>query len=151
MNWRGALPTVCASVHSRAIMSRRPLDYEVLTQYAGDHLLESVPTAVRIGAGEAVSDYAAAVYVALGLTGEVLYVGSVCRPENPRAVGARLAEHLRRLERFQQWDSLLIFPLKPDTSLADVRRIEGRIGAHLRPSTSKVLPSLRRAGNRTQG
>jgi hypothetical protein len=59
-------------------------------------------------------------------------------------VRSRLEEHLRRYERFETWDLLYLVPLKPDTPMGDVRRIEGRIGAHLRPSTSRALPRLRR-------
>lgn len=123
-------------------MVSRPIDYEVLAQYAGEYLLEALRDPIKIGSGERVPNYRVAVYVALGLSGEVLYVGSVVRPEDSKGMQARLSEHLRHKERFQQWDTLILFPLRSDTPLVAVRRIEGRIGAHLRPSMSRALPQL---------
>lgn len=126
-------------------MSEVPsLNYGALAHYASSYLLESWPDPIHIGAGEAIPDCDAAVYVAIDVQGNVAYVGSACRPDGGRAAAQRLAEHLRRHDRFQQWDYLYLFPLRGDTPLPMVRRIEGRIGRHLRPSENMSLPSVRK-------
>lgn len=122
------------------------MNYDALCRYAGTYLDERSPEPVAIGRGETVPDIRVAVYVAVGVDGTVLYVGSVVRPQNPVGVRSRLEEHLRKQERFETWDQLFLVPLKVDTPLGEVRRVEARIGAHLRPSRSRALPRLRRPG-----
>lgn len=118
------------------------VNYQALEAYAGEHLASSLPDPYGIGRGEAVPDCAVAVYVAVGVDGRVLYVGSVVRRADPKAVANRLAEHLRQPQRLAAWNSLYLIPLREDTPLEVVRRIEGRIGAHLAPGMSKALPRL---------
>src|SRR5690348_11852955 len=121
----------------------RPINYAALTTFAGEFLGEPRPEPIQIGSGESVPAFPVAVYVAVGLDGSVLYVGSVCRPQDEQGVGSRLDEHLRKLDRFQTWNLLYVIPLRPDTPLSTVRRIEGRVGAHLAPAKSRALPRLR--------
>jgi hypothetical protein len=118
------------------------INYEALAAYAGECLAERIPEPIHIGVGEQIPNLAVAVYVAVGTDGSVLYVGSVCRPSDLRGVNSRLSEHLRRQERFETWDLLYLIPLKPQTPIATVRRIEGRIGAHLGPRGSAALPRI---------
>jgi hypothetical protein len=120
------------------------VNYEALCSYAGEQLADPMPTMIRIGSGEAIPDVSVAVYVAVGVEGQVLYVGSVSRPQDPGGVRRRLAEHRRRLDRLNSWDGLYLIPLRTDTPLDEVRRIEGRVGAHLRPASSRALPRLRK-------
>lgn len=120
------------------------VNYEALAGYADEFLAERLAEPVHIGVGEPIPDLAVAVYVALGIDGHVLYVGSVHRPTDPRGVSARLGEHLKKQDRFETWDMLYLIPLKPETPIATVRRIEGRIGAHLGPQKSIALPRIGR-------
>lgn len=118
------------------------MNYEALCGYAGDHLQTRWPDPVEVGSGELIPQLSVGVYVALGVDETVLYVGSVCRPENAFGVRARVEEHLRKHERHAAWNKVLLLPLKSDTPLSEVRRIEGRVGAHLRPAMSNALPKL---------
>lgn len=118
------------------------INYRALAAYAGEWLLCSRPDPIHIGEGEEIPDFATAVYVALGLQSEVLYVGSV-RRVNPRAVKARVSEHLAKRDRFENWNLLYVVPLRPETPLTAVRTIEGRIGQHLGPTSSRALPRLK--------
>lgn len=118
------------------------MNYDAIAAYAGEHLEQLLPDPINIGRGGQVPDFAVGVYVAVGLDGTVLYVGSVHRPGNQSGVQARIDEHRRQLDRLQTWDKIYVVPLVADTPLSTVRRIEGRIGAHLAPSASRALPRL---------
>lgn len=120
------------------------MNYDAMCAYAGEHLAQRLPVAVAIGKGEPIPAISCGVYIAVGLVGEVLYVGSVVRPKDSRGVHARIVEHLRKVDRFENWAELWIVPLRPETPAEEVRRIEGRIGAHLAPSMSINLPKLTR-------
>src|SRR4051794_3499187 len=80
-----------------------------------------------------------AVYIAVDGAGVIRYVGSVCRL---RATGLseRATEHIRDWFKERHWVELYTVPLRPDTSPADVRSIEGRIGRRLKPVDNKRLP-----------
>ncbi len=127
------------------------MNYDALSEYAGSFLLEAVGEAIHVGSGEEVPAYSTAVYVAVGVDGSVLYVGSVARPNDPTGLRARIDEHLRKHERSQGWDQIHVIPLLADTPLMEVRRIEGRVGAHLAPSMSQALPRLQRRRDRSSG
>lgn len=116
--------------------------YEALLAYAGPHLLEPDPRPYRIGTGELPPDYSVAVYTALAVDGSVAYVGSVARARASSGLRARLAEHARTLEKFSTWDVVYVVPLRPSTPVEEVRHVEGRIGAHLRPRKSRALPRI---------
>src|SRR4051794_21836913 len=109
----------------------RSFPYRTLAQYAGEHLAATWAEPIAIGAGAPLPDCSAGVYVAIDVDGSVAYVGSFYRPGDSRGGASRISEHLRNSSRFRSWNLLYIFPLKADTSLSDVRRIEGRVGAHL--------------------
>ena len=102
---------------------------------------EAMPEPVDIGRGHEVPAFRNAVYVAVGLDGEVLYVGSTARiSEN--ALKKRIREHSQRPGRFARWSLLYVVPLMDSTPLTAVRQIEGRVGAHLGPKESKALPRI---------
>lgn len=119
------------------------MNYRAMCAYAGEYLGTLMPDPIHIGQGEAVPAVSVGVYVAVGLDGEVLYVGSATRPLDEYGVRSRIEEHLRRHERRELWESVYIVPLLNDTPLSEVRRIEGRIGRHLAPRTTRALPNLR--------
>lgn len=118
------------------------VNYEAVAAYAGEFLAARWPDPIEIGGGEAIPDVSSAVYIALGMDDGVLYVGSVHRPEVPSGLAARLDEHLRTFAKRTAWNRLLVVPLVDSTPESEVRRIEGRIGAHLAPLASKALPGL---------
>jgi hypothetical protein len=118
-----------------------PALYGVCARYAGDALLERDEHAYQIGSGEALPGYSCAVYIAIGVDGGVDYVGSVDRTM-AGADRRRLAEHLKDNERFRNWATMYLVPLRPDTPHAAVLDIEGRIGAHLGPTRNRRLPKL---------
>lgn len=120
------------------------LNYDALCYYAGGYLDGRIPEPIAIGHGDPVPDVPVAVYIAVGVTGAVLYVGSVVRPKDSAGAGSRLGEHLRNHAKFASWNQLYLIPLKSSTPVEEVRRIEGRIGAHLRPRMSRALPRLRK-------
>lgn len=127
----------------------KTFNYSAVARYADEYLEAALPEPVDLGEGKPIPSYPVAVYVAVGLSGEVLYVGSVCRPDDPAGVASRMEEHLRKLDRLQTWAQLYVVPLRADTPLTTVRRIEGRIGAHLAPVMNRALPrigSRRRSG-----
>lgn len=82
--------------------------------------------------------FTTAVYVAVGDDDQCCYVGSVARTAG--GLAERIAEHLRDQAKRAMWRTVWVVPLRPDTVLAEVRRIEGVVGAHLRPHRSRRLP-----------
>lgn len=82
-----------------------------------------------------------AVYIAWGLRGECLYVGSVSR-STPGAAHARLREHLGNPARRATWYAVTIMPLEPDLALAQVRLCEGWVAWRLRPRDGSAHPAI---------
>lgn len=74
-----------------------------------------------------------AVYVAWDHRGKCRYVGSVCRPESPRAVVERIREHMRLVDRRVRWSVITVFPLRSHLSTKIVRICEGKAAEVLRP------------------
>ncbi len=111
--------------------------YRVLCAYAGPSLSWAHPWPVP-----AVLPFpleaAAAVYVVEDDVGTCCYVGSVSR--GPGGLAARVAEHLDDPHKRTRWETVCIIPLRPETPVREVRRIEGVIGAHLGPYLSRRLP-----------
>lgn len=119
------------------------MNYDALCAYAGEFLYSPWPSPIEVGRGQLVPPLSVGVYVAVGIDSRVLYVGSVWRPTDEYGVRSRVEEHLRQHARQESWNQVFIVPLKSETPLPEVRRIEGRIGAHLRPTMSNALPKLR--------
>ncbi|MFF8906316.1 GIY-YIG nuclease family protein [Streptomyces olivaceoviridis] len=78
-----------------------------------------------------------AVYVVCGWSGRVLYVGSTTV-----GIARRFAQHARDVGKTRDWTTAYVIPLKDDTPLRDVRRIEGRIGLAIGPERNKALPRI---------
>lgn len=111
--------------------------YRVLCAYAGPALSSPHPWPVSAVVPFPVKA-AAAVYVIEDDAGRCCYVGSVCR--GPGALADRLAEHLDDPYKRARWHRVWIIPLRLDTAVHEVRRIEGVVGAHLGPYLSRRLP-----------
>lgn len=111
--------------------------YRVLCAYAGPQLLWSHPWPVPAVTPFPL-DVAAAVYVVLDVDGGCCYVGSVRRGSG--GLAGRLSEHLDDPAKRARWHCVWVVPLRPDTVDAEVRRIEGVVGAHLGPYGSRRLP-----------
>lgn len=113
------------------------LTYRVMCEYAGPALLASFawPVALTLPFPLAVTS---AVYIVVDARGRCHYVGSVRRANG--GLGSRLAEHLADAKKRSTWHAAWVIPLRPETPEAEVRRIEGVIGAHLGPYASRQLP-----------
>lgn len=114
--------------------------YRQVARYAGRHLSYVRPFPVP-----AVTPFpvrvANAVYVATDAAAHVVYVGSVARAAG--GVAARVAEHLADACKRRTWRHVWVIPLRADTSIEEVRRIEGVVGAHLSPTGNRSLPRVR--------
>jgi hypothetical protein len=90
-----------------------------------------------------------AVYITWDTHGRCRYVGSVRRPRS-RAVRARLAEHLRTVERRGTCYTVTVLPMRADLSLEVVRQCEGIVAQRLSPvdgSAHPVPSTVRSLGN----
>lgn len=78
-----------------------------------------------------------AIYVVCDWAGHVVYVGSTIR-----GVGNRLGQHLHDAERTLSWATVWVIPLRADTPVHEVRRIEGLVGRAVLPADVRLpLPS----------
>lgn len=111
--------------------------YRVLCTYAGSSLSWPhpwpVPAVVPFPAKAA-----AGIYIIEDDAGRCCYVGSVSRSSGGFA--DRLAEHLDDPQKRAHWRRVWTIPLRPETAVQEVRRIEGVVGAHLGPYLSRRLP-----------
>ncbi|MEU4518819.1 hypothetical protein AB0F52_08870 [Amycolatopsis sp. NPDC024027] len=120
-----------------------PDAYDTSCDLAGAALLRRVPGAasiLQVTEGNAWSGFSAAVYIAADHTNAIRYVGSTIRTGS---VGDRIQEHVLA-GRADPWTRLMVVPLRPDTDEILVRKIEGRVGAVLRPLDTMRLPTLGR-------
>ncbi|MBQ1062159.1 GIY-YIG nuclease family protein [Micromonospora sp. C41] len=110
-----------------------------LAAYAGDKLRPGGPLGpIPFGSGiPAAARARNAVYVVCAWSGQVLYVGSTTI-----GVRSRFLQHLRNQPKTLDWSTVYIIPLTDDTSVADVRRIEGRVGLAAAPLRNRALPRL---------
>lgn len=129
-------------------MNRRPRRltpdaYDIACDLAGCALLRRIPagaTILQVTDGKLWSEFPAAVYIAADRANVVRYVGSARRSGS---VADRVQEHVLS-GRADHWTRLMVVPLQPHTEADLVRRIEGRVGAVLRPLDVLRLPSLSR-------
>ncbi len=128
-----------------------PEIYDTACDLAGTALLRRVPAAATLLAitqDRVWSSFPAGVYIAADFENTIRYVGSAVRAGSSR-VGDRIQEHVLS-GRAVRWTRLMVVPLIPDTDEVLVRRIEGRIGAVLRPLDAVRLPTLARAWRPTR-
>ncbi|MGK5681162.1 hypothetical protein [Actinoplanes sp. URMC 104] len=130
-----------------------PEAYDTACDLAGPALLRRVPAAatlLQIVEEKLWSEFVTAVYIAADSNNAVRYVGSAVR-SGLAGVDDRIQEHVRT-GRAARWTRLMVVPVIPDTEVSLVRRIEGRVGAVLRPLDTMRLPAFsggRLAGSRT--
>ncbi|KUL69402.1 MULTISPECIES: hypothetical protein [unclassified Streptomyces] len=118
-----------------------PENYNTACDLAGPALLRRLPVAstiLQITEDGAWSEFSTGVYIAADFENIIRYTGSAIRHGS---VGDRVREHVLS-GRAAQWTRLMVVPLVADTEEDLVRRIEGRIGAVLRPLDNKRLPTL---------
>ncbi|MFI5870941.1 hypothetical protein ACIBAH_00605 [Streptomyces sp. NPDC051445] len=118
-----------------------PENYDTACDLAGSSLLRRIPaasTVLQITEGGAWDAFSTGVYMAADFENIIRYTGSATRGGS---VGDRVQEHVLS-GRAAQWTRLMVVPLAADTEEDLVRRIEGRIGAVLRPIDTKRLPTL---------
>ncbi|MEU8408030.1 hypothetical protein AB0C19_17730 [Micromonospora sp. NPDC048842] len=121
-----------------------PENYGTACDLAGTALLRRVAAAATILAvteDKVWSNFSAGVYIAADYENTIRYVGSARRGEGSE-VGDRIQEHVLT-GRAARWTRLMVVPLIPSTDELLVRRIEGRVGAVLRPQDAIRLPSMR--------
>lgn len=127
-------------------MNRRPRQltydsYDIACDLAGAALLRRIPagaTILQVTADNLWSEFPVAVYITADRANIVRYVGSARRNGS---VAERIQEHVRN-GRADHWTRLMIVPLQLHTEAALVRKIEGRVGAVLRPLDVLRLPRL---------
>jgi hypothetical protein len=124
-----------------------PENYDTACDLAGAALLRRVPAAatiLQITEDRVWDEFTAAVYIAADFENVIRYVGSTVRIG---PVGDRIQEHVLA-GRTARWIRLMVVPLTADIEELLVRRIEGRVGAVLRPLDVERLPALGRSRRR---
>jgi hypothetical protein len=122
-------------------------DYRTVCDYAGRRLARAHPWPVPARVPFPLNPQAA-VYMACDASGACRNVGSVSRGPGS-GLATRIAEHLGDPRKRAVWDHIWVLALHPDTPLAEVRRLEGVIGAHLGPVDNVRLPRPERRPRRT--
>jgi hypothetical protein len=112
-------------------------DYERVARYAGHYLRRSHPWPVAAVVPFPL-DPNTAVYMACDASGTCVNVGSVARTDS--GLAARIYEHLCDPRKRRNWDHVWVLVLRDETPLAEVRRLEGVVGAHLGPTGNRWLP-----------
>ena len=129
---------------NRLVRTLTPENYHTACDLAGAALLRRVPAAatiLQITEDGAWDEFPAAVYIAADFENIIRYVGSVVRTG---PVSDRIQEHVLA-GRAARWTRLMVVPLTADSEELLVRRIEGRVGAVLRPLDAVRLPALGRS------
>ncbi|MFC7806091.1 GIY-YIG nuclease family protein [Streptomyces olivaceus] len=108
-----------------------------LAAYAGDWLRDDGPAGPLPFGPKVTLSAAKAVYVVSGWSGRILYVGSTTV-----GVATRFAQHAQDVRKTIDWTTAYVIPLKDDTPVRAVRRIEGRIGVAMGPERNKALPRI---------
>jgi hypothetical protein len=101
-------------------------------QWAGEP--DTVPHTLANGAG-GIPGNGPVVYIVSDLMNQVAYVGS-----SMTGAAGRLRLHLAQPAKRRTWRSVWLIPLSANTPESEVRRVEGRVGARLRPTGSMRLP-----------
>ncbi|PBC77085.1 hypothetical protein BX265_1822 [Streptomyces sp. TLI_235] len=116
--------------------------HTALAELCSPYLLRQQPQQVLPPRPDAMPDASCAVYAAIDDRGSVCYVGSVCRPGDTQGLASHVAEYLDNLPKTAKWTGLYVFPLRPDTPEAEVRRIGGDIAGWLLPYDRERWPRL---------
>ena len=135
---------------NRLVHALTPENYDTACDLAGAALLRRVPAAATILhiTQEGVWDeFSAAIYIAADSGNLIRYIGSTIRAGS---AGDRIQEHVLS-GRAARWTRLMVVPLTAGTGESLVRRIEGRVGAVLRPLDARRLPACAGPGGRPRG
>jgi hypothetical protein len=115
--------------------------YWVVCTLAGDARRGYLPHWVNLLAAEPRFPHVRkAAYFVIDRSGNVAYVGKVCRPSDITAVGSRLVEHVQDVAKAMTWAKLFVIPLKVDTPNVVVESIEEVVGERLEPYQNRRLP-----------
>jgi hypothetical protein len=128
---------------NRPARTLTPDNYDTACDLAGAAQLRRVPAAstlLQITEDNVWSDFSTAIYIMANADNVIRYVGSTVRTGS---VGDRVQEHVLS-GRANGWIRLMVVPLRADTDETLVRRIEGRVGAVLRPLDVVRLPTFGR-------
>lgn len=112
-------------------------DYHAAVSFAAPWIDRPWPVVERPGLGHRCPN-GKAVYIVGDYSGAVVYVGSTSR--HSYGVRARMAEHMRDGDKTRGWSEVWTIPLRDDTPLTSVRRVEGLVGRFFRVATR--LPQL---------
>jgi hypothetical protein len=126
-----------------------PDAYDIACDLAGSALLRRIPagaTILQVTDDKLWAEFPVAVYIAADRASIVRYVGSARRNGS---VADRIQEHVLT-GRADRWTRLMVVPLQLDTEADLVRKIEGRVGAVLRPLDVLRLPRLSRRPAKTR-
>lgn len=115
--------------------------FKLVRRWASGVATDNHPQPYHLKAGS-VPEVGSAIYITCDWEGNVRYVGSVHRPDNPLGLRDRLAEHRRRRDIFRYWTQVWVVELTGADSDV-VHRIEGAIGRELDPCDTKLLPGGR--------
>jgi hypothetical protein len=111
--------------------------YAIARGMAGAWTTKSVPVRFNLARGvpRALPADRTAIYIVERSTGRTAYVG-----QTHQGVAVRLTQHVRQWERATTWAWAWVIPLRDETPDTALSRIEGRIGAWLRPVDCRRLP-----------
>jgi hypothetical protein len=115
--------------------------YNAIASYAGAWLTEQIPRPRPVDEVEDLP-VSSGVYVICDALERVCYVGSICRPGQIRGLARRLREHLQEPLKRMTWHTVWVVPLRDDTPVDVVRRVEGAVGSDLRPTRCHRLPKI---------
>lgn len=108
-----------------------------LAGHAGDLLHPSGPAGPFPFGTNVPIPHRNAVYLVSAWSGRILYVGSTTVGLN-----ARFAGHLADTTKTLDWATVNVIPLRDHATVAQVRRVEGRVGLVTNPSRNKALPRI---------
>ena len=111
--------------------------YAIARGMAGVSTGKNIPVRFNLARGipRALPKDKTAIYIVERATGRTAYVG-----QTRQGVATRLTQHVRQWDRATTWAWVWVIPLLDTTPNAELSRIEGRIGAWLRPLDCRRLP-----------
>src|SRR5438128_12601820 len=118
-----------------------PERYYAISAYAGEWLDKPLPGPRLVDETNDLT-VSTGVYIVCDALERVRYVGSVRRPQRVAGVAARLREHLRDSLKHLTWHTVWVVPLRDETPVDVVRRLEGAVGTDLQPLGSQRLPKI---------
>ncbi len=115
--------------------------YQAIAAYGGEWVEQPLPGSRQVDEMDDISA-STGVYIVCDALERVRYVGSVRRPRLIAGIAIRLREHLRNPVKRLTWHTVWIVPLRDETPVGVVRRVEGVVGLDLRPLNTQRLPRI---------